>query len=274
MAAERRGSVTNSKRKGSDAEREIVSILKHEGYGDIKKGERYNHLLAVDYVGRSKSNKPIWTFLCDCGATKEIIVNSVKTGNTKSCGCIKNANQYGKNNPSWKGGKSKGNCLNCNKEFYYYPSRRMQQYCSLKCFVLDKYPMAGKKKNKCPACGVIFETYINPLRERIHCSDKCSRVSQSKAQWGESSHFWKGGKTIGVRRLRNHPLYDEWRKYIFERDNYTCQHCGNIGGRLVAHHIVKVSENPRKALRKSNGIALCWDCHQNIHWPERVVKNG
>ena len=33
--------MTNSKRKGSDAEREIVSILKHEGYQDVRRGQQY-----------------------------------------------------------------------------------------------------------------------------------------------------------------------------------------------------------------------------------------
>lgn len=242
--------------------------------GAIGVGDKHNNLTAVEYVGRSASNKPIWKFLCECGAVKDILVNSVKTGNTKSCGCIKGTNQSGDNNQNWRGGKAEGSCPNCNKVFYYYPSRRTQKYCSLNCFVENTYPMAGYKKSKCPACGVIFETYRSPERERIHCSPKCYRVSQSKKQWGSASHLWKGGKTVGVRRLRNHPLYDEWRRSVFERDKYTCQCCGAYGGRLTAHHIVSVSENPRKALRISNGQTLCWGCHSNVHWPERECSGG
>jgi hypothetical protein len=38
----------------------------------------------------SKSSKPGYgVFLCDCGTSKEILVQAVKSGNTKSCGCLK-----------------------------------------------------------------------------------------------------------------------------------------------------------------------------------------
>ena len=33
--------MVNSRRKGTDAEREIVLILKHEGYQDVRRGQQY-----------------------------------------------------------------------------------------------------------------------------------------------------------------------------------------------------------------------------------------
>ena len=52
-------------------------------------GEKYNKLTAIKYVGKTKSGSAIWLWKCDCGNEKEIIADSVKTGNTKSCGCLK-----------------------------------------------------------------------------------------------------------------------------------------------------------------------------------------
>ena len=54
----------------------------------IKKGDKFGRLTAVrfDHVGRNYQQ--CWLFECSCGNEKIIKVNGVKTGNTKSCGCL------------------------------------------------------------------------------------------------------------------------------------------------------------------------------------------
>ncbi len=68
----------------------------------IKEGDKYNRLTAIklDFVKQTKCKdkrnksgisfikRPYWVFKCDCGNEKTILVNRVKTGNTKSCGCL------------------------------------------------------------------------------------------------------------------------------------------------------------------------------------------
>lgn len=51
--------------------------------------QKFNRLTAVSLVGFDRFNKSVWKFLCDCGS--EFISNSasVKSGKTKSCGCLK-----------------------------------------------------------------------------------------------------------------------------------------------------------------------------------------
>lgn len=39
--------------------------------------------------GKDKKEFPSWKCLCDCGNTVEVITHSLKSGKTKSCGCIK-----------------------------------------------------------------------------------------------------------------------------------------------------------------------------------------
>ena len=85
-----------------------------------------------------------------------------------------------------------------------------------------------------------------------------------------------------------------WRPQVFERDEYTCQHCGKTsGGDLNAHHIVPLSKivsalmNLKGIAKDSsqeerieftnfaiehplvcsldNGITLCVSCHRKIH---------
>ena len=66
-------------------------------------------------------------------------------------------------------------------------------------------------------------------------------------------------------RIRNSQEYKDWRKAVFERDNYTCQSCGKHGGKLNAHHIKPFKDYPKLRLVLDNGITLCAECHKEAH---------
>lgn len=73
--------------------------------------------------------------------------------------------------------------------------------------------------------------------------------------------------------------YDDWRRRVFMRDNFTCRGCDTHGGYLNAHHI----EHMKALLKRytvltieqaiacvplwdiDNGITLCTVCHHRIH---------
>jgi len=59
--------------------------------------------------------------------------------------------------------------------------------------------------------------------------------------------------------------YRIWREKVLERDRYTCQDCGSVGGPLDAHHIVPFAEDVNKRFDPDNGIALCPLCHGKRH---------
>ena len=68
------------------------------------------------------------------------------------------------------------------------------------------------------------------------------------------------------KQTRNFPEYDNWRTSVFERDSYTCQKCGKIGGELNAHHIKSYSGHKKLRLDIDNGITLCASpCHKKEH---------
>lgn len=72
-------------------------------------------------------------------------------------------------------------------------------------------------------------------------------------------------------RNRNTPEYRQWRKAVFERDNYTCQRCGVKGGSLEAHHKIPWIKDKELRFDVDNGLTLCVDCHKKI---PRRRRNG
>lgn len=54
----------------------------------IKRGDKYNFLTAVRFSHRDKRSQLYWLFKCDCGNKKVIVVEDVKKGSIKSCGCM------------------------------------------------------------------------------------------------------------------------------------------------------------------------------------------
>ena len=93
---------------------------------------------------------------------------------------------------------------------------------------------------------------------------------------GESCPAWKGGITPERKLFYNSLEYKEWRISVFERDDYTCQECGERGGITInAHHILPIRDwiEPRFSLNIKNGITLCEDCHNKTKLKEYEFFN-
>jgi len=83
------------------------------------------------------------------------------------------------------------------------------------------------------------------------------------ASKGEKNCNWKGGVTPLNEKIRKSHKYRNWRIAVFKKDNYTCQMCGKIGGRLHAHHIKSFADYPELRFIVSNGMTLCkYPCHK------------
>ena len=54
----------------------------------VEAGQRYGRLVALSFVRHEKGKGPYWLFRCDCGTERIVMEASVKSGNTKSCGCL------------------------------------------------------------------------------------------------------------------------------------------------------------------------------------------
>ena len=98
-----------------------------------------------------------------------------------------------------------------------------------------------------------------------YCSRECHALSQRGVH--PPALAAKPGRKPRTYHLRHRDKHGsaadmEWRIAIFNRDAFTCQRCGQRGGRLEAHHIRPFKAYPRLRHRLSNGLTLCKPCHK------------
>ena|ERR1700730_12991583 len=51
------------------------------------RGQQFGMLTAIRFTGQHKGRSRLWLFMCDCGTLTVKILNDVRRGRTRSCGC-------------------------------------------------------------------------------------------------------------------------------------------------------------------------------------------
>lgn len=109
-------------------------------------------------------------------------------------------------------------------------------------------------KPKCQQCSKILSSYS--LKKNL-CR-KCHDQVKGSNHWN-----WTGGTKS---RSLNTKEYKDWRTSVFERDNFTCQHCNVRGSKLHAHHVIQWKDSIELRFDITNGLTLCVSCHHKEHW--------
>lgn len=152
----------------------------------------------------------------------------------------------------------------------------------------ENHPMYGKKHSKETINKMrkikVGKTHTQETKKKMSLTRKGKMISYeqrmllSKNRLGNKNPAWKGGVKEVSRTIRKMFESRLWIKYCMERDNYTCQKCKIIGGRLEVHHIkplskilkennIKSVEDARKCLELwdlNKGLTLCEDCHASV----------
>jgi hypothetical protein len=100
--------------------------------------------------------------------------------------------------------------------------------------------------------------------ERYNCEDFMQLPKYKEMFVGSKSPVWKGGIN-DPRWERLSKKYKKWRFFIFKRDGFICQKCGEHPKILQAHHIFNWAKYPNKRYDIENGISLCEGCHIKFH---------
>lgn len=130
-------------------------------------------------------------------------------------------------------------------------------------------------KIPCPICGEPMPKYKKRGALRKVCSSRCNKLAHpttSEQAKKANQTKWAGHiyKTHQNRNARDKSDYANWRKAVFERDNYTCQDCGAHNGngieiKLHPHHIQPFATHAELRYDVSNGVTLCSVCHRQCH---------
>lgn len=141
-------------------------------------------------------------------------------------------------------------CKTCSI-FFSQRGNRARSYCSKQCYGAKLKLKQSKTETSCIQCSKIFLVWPYEKRQgRKLCSYACAYKASDM------------GKTAEAMKIRMSKAYRDWRKAVFERDGYTCQSCGTVGGTLNADHIKPFSKFPNLRLELSNGRTLCIPCHK------------
>ncbi len=117
---------------------------------------------------------------------------------------------------------------------------------------------------KCP--NHKHKDFYRTITSEVECDFRCYECvkdNMSVNKRGENNYFWNGGVCDKNDAVRHYREYKNWRTLVYERDNYTCQCCGKVGGRFNAHHVYPFSDYENLRFCVDNGITLCEDCHDS-----------
>jgi HNH endonuclease/NUMOD3 motif len=178
-------------------------------------------------------------------------------------------------------------CAYCGAEKQVVPSlyQRLESfYCNQNCRTEHlKIIMKGENnpnyisiERECDGCKEKIKVKPYQLKQKyVFCSYECYK--QNIGQYFKGENNWNYNPNLSPEereRIRATSEYWEWRKAVYERDNYTCQCCGdNRGGNLVAHHLYSYSDYPTLRTDLENGVTLCKDCHISFHKQYGFGKN-
>ena len=177
---------------------------------------------------------------------------------------------------AWNSFQSGRRCPKCHGKFKKEHEEFSNEVYSL---VKDEYTLLSKYekdsihiKIKHNECGHEYTVTPSHFLQGRRCP-KCA------IRYGEDNNKFNPNLTDEdrvKRRVLHGESINKWKKDVFQRDNYTCQYCGNRSSKgnpviLNAHHLDGYNWCKEKRFDISNGITLCKECHFDFH---KIYGNG
>ena len=129
-------------------------------------------------------------------------------------------------------------------------------------------------------CKLIATEYINsrtPMEYECNCGNSDCKITFGHFKNGKRCMKCAIERRTGKNNCNYNPnLTDEerngsrpgckkWRRLILEKDNHSCQYCGETEEKLIAHHIEPYTPNKELRTVVSNGILFCEKHHIEFH---------
>jgi hypothetical protein len=192
--------------------------------------------IGLEYIGDFTGTKEFFTYRCNCGNVSEGMYYYLLDGSR---------------------------CNDCSKKKFWRYKDVKEYFAShgsellSECYNNDREPL----EFKC-ACERVSKKAFASFKY----SPMCRECVVESIPTGSGHHNWNPDLSDEHREHdRNYPEYREWRKAVYERDDYICQCCGTFGQTLCAHHILSYTDFPDLRVAVTNGITLCETCHVEFH---------
>ena len=126
-------------------------------------GDKYG-LLTVQFLQPERRRKQkVWHCICDCGNEIDVIQSSLRSGNTKSCGCLQRKNSY----------------IQSQNRIQDLTNQKFGKWLVLK--IDNEYKGKGHKHWICKCeCGTIRSVDGNTLRNGTSTSCGCQKFSKGE----------------------------------------------------------------------------------------------
>lgn len=209
-------------------------------------GQRFGAVIAICASGKDSTGKTLWECKCDCCTTFNATMLNLMSGNTKSCGCKK----YGHRRVDLRG-KRFGRLLVVDHVDNGDGVARWA--CECDCGNTSIVPSSRLNSGKTKSCGCFS---IEVSRER-------AKTVFNKS--GPEHPRWLPDKSDDERARARTNEFKLWSRAVKLFYDFTCQRCGERGGKLNSHHILSYSEYPSHRFNVHNGMCLCIDCHKEFH---------
>lgn len=226
------------------ASQRFKKMTKEERSRNVMKditGQRFGKLIAIKPTDKKIGTNVVWEMKCDCGNTTYVSTANLGDGkrNTKSCGCLHKevvsislvGNKYGRLSVVEQGKHIGG---------------KIAWVCKCECGNITEVSGDHLKSGRVRSCGCIRKEMVGTK----HPNYNPNKTDEERLK----KRYILGKHTL-----------DGFRKKVYQRDEYTCRVCGQVGKTLNAHHLDGWNWAKDKRFEVSNGVTLCEGCHNEFH---------
>lgn len=233
-----------------------------------KEGFKNDRGMRIHHTRSHGEKLPHYTVCDECGSEVEYTDSSWEPFYCEDCRYDVIGEKAGK---AQEVDRVEDECEWCGETYSGLPCRvEPKRFCSPECkdewSSGENHPRWTREEVQCENCGDSQSLPKCRLEEfdKHFCDSECYGEWCIENRKGELNPNWEGGWD---------PYYGEnWyrkRREVRERDDYTCQICGEVEGVIDVHHITPIRkfDKPENANTMNNLITLCRSCHT-------AVENG
>lgn len=211
----------------------------------------FERLTVVRETNKRSNGRVVWECLCECGNKTEVHSSNLMNGKTQSCGCLaieRSSEALTKNIEGKRFGKLRAIKLTDVKR-----KQRRVWVCECDCGNICEKVSTDLISGDTTSCGCYHLEIMTGVKNWNY-----NPLLTEEDRLNNGRYTLTGGKVAN------------WRKSVYERDNYTCMVCTARNGNgesitLNAHHINGWHWFESGRFDVDNGVTLCVSCHSDFH---------